>query len=81
MRFTASPFSAAPIADEPTSGLDSTASHALVAALRSVARERGMTTAAVIHQPSWKALQLFDDALLLGKGACKRVYKAFDTVE
>lgn len=54
-------------ADEPTSGLDSTASKALVAALQAVARSN-VTCAAVIHQPSWQCLQLFDFLLLLGKG-------------
>ncbi|KAL4853041.1 ABC transporter G family member 28 [Chlorella vulgaris] len=53
--------------DEPTSGLDSTASKALVAALQAVARSN-VTCAAVIHQPSWQCLQLFDFLLLLGKG-------------
>ncbi|PSC68046.1 ABC transporter G family member 28-like [Micractinium conductrix] len=53
--------------DEPTSGLDSSSSKALLAALQAVARD-GVTCAAVIHQPSWESLLLFDDLLLLGKG-------------
>jgi ABC-type Mn2+/Zn2+ transport system ATPase subunit len=53
--------------DEPTSGLDSTASKGLAAALQEVARS-DVTCAAVIHQPSWQCLQLFDHLLLLGKG-------------
>lgn len=53
--------------DEPTSGLDSTASRLVLAALQRVAR-LGVTAAAVVHQPSYEALCLFDDLVLLAKG-------------
>jgi ABC-type multidrug transport system ATPase subunit len=54
--------------DEPTSGLDSTSSTALCKMLKEIAKNRGMTIAAVIHQPSISAFEAFDDLLLLGKG-------------
>eukprot|EP00775_Hariotina_reticulata_P010763 gene10763-10919_t len=53
--------------DEPTSGLDSTASKLVVQALRRVAL-KGVTVAAVIHQPSYETFCLFDDLVLLAKG-------------
>ncbi|KAL6776445.1 hypothetical protein ACKKBG_A21155 [Auxenochlorella protothecoides x Auxenochlorella symbiontica] len=53
--------------DEPTSGLDASASRALVAALRGIVR-RGVTAAAVVHQPSAQVLAMLDDVLLLGAG-------------
>ena len=54
--------------DEPTSGLDSTTATALCSTLKSIARLKSMTIAAVIHQPSISSFHEFDDLLLLGKG-------------
>jgi ABC-type multidrug transport system ATPase subunit len=50
--------------DEPTTGLDSTTSLELVHALRSIAEHRSLTIAAVIHQPSSKIFNLFNDVRL-----------------
>ena len=64
------------LADEPTSGLDSSAARDVVAALRRTAR-RGVTVAAVVHQPSAMVFSMFDCVLLLAKGGrvafCGRV--------
>lgn len=54
--------------DEPTSGLDSTTATALCITLKTIARKKNMTVAAVIHQPSLSSFLEFDDLLLLGKG-------------
>ena len=54
--------------DEPTSGLDSTKSKRLCRILKDVTVARNMTVAAVIHQPSKEAFEMFDDLLLLGSG-------------
>ncbi|KAG0087130.1 hypothetical protein BGZ92_007576 [Podila epicladia] len=54
--------------DEPTSGLDSSTSGDVCKLLRSVARRKGLTIAAVIHSPSPVAFDQFDDLLLLGHG-------------
>lgn len=51
--------------DEPTSGLDSSSCRQVVAALQTIAH-MGVTSAAVVHQPSHRVLCLFDDILLLG---------------
>ncbi|KAF9171373.1 hypothetical protein BGX20_007702 [Mortierella sp. AD010] len=53
--------------DEPTSGLDSSTSGDVCKLLRSVARRKGLTVAAVIHSPSPVAFDQFDDILLLGQ--------------
>ncbi|KAK3819798.1 MAG: hypothetical protein J3Q66DRAFT_311545 [Benniella sp.] len=53
--------------DEPTSGLDSSTSGDVCKLLRSVARRKGLTVAAVIHSPSPVAFDQFDDLLLLGQ--------------
>ncbi|KAF9918428.1 hypothetical protein BX616_008868 [Lobosporangium transversale] len=53
--------------DEPTSGLDSSTSGDVCKLLRSVARRKGLTVAAVIHSPSPVAFNQFDDLLLLGQ--------------
>ncbi|KAF9131692.1 hypothetical protein BGW39_001444 [Mortierella sp. 14UC] len=53
--------------DEPTSGLDSSTSGDVCKLLRSVARRKGLTVAAVIHSPSPIAFNQFDDLLLLGQ--------------
>jgi len=55
-------------ADEPTSGLDSTTSHEVVKCLNSAAGRLGTTVVAVIHQPRYETLCLFDDLVLLGAG-------------
>lgn len=55
-------------ADEPTSGLDSTTSHEVVVCLNNAAAKLGTTVIAVIHQPRFETLTLFDDLILLGVG-------------
>ncbi|CAL1128766.1 unnamed protein product [Cladocopium goreaui] len=55
-------------ADEPTSGLDSTTSHEVVRCLNGAAARLGSTVVAVIHQPRYDTLQLFDDLILLAVG-------------
>ncbi|KAK3839471.1 MAG: hypothetical protein JOS17DRAFT_712592 [Linnemannia elongata] len=54
--------------DEPTSGLDSSTSGDVCRLLKSIARRKGLTVAAVIHSPSPVAFDQFDDLLLLGHG-------------
>jgi hypothetical protein len=54
--------------DEPTSGLDSSTSFDVCHNLRNLARQQGLTVAAVIHSPSPATFRQFDDFLLLGKG-------------
>ncbi|KAG0371049.1 hypothetical protein BGZ54_000967 [Gamsiella multidivaricata] len=54
--------------DEPTSGLDSSTSGDVCRLLKSIARKKGLTVAAVIHSPSPVAFDQFDDLLLLGHG-------------
>mmetsp|Transcript_20661 Transcript_20661/g.57380 ORF Transcript_20661/g.57380 Transcript_20661/m.57380 type:complete len:556 (-) Transcript_20661:327-1994(-) len=53
--------------DEPTSGLDSTTSSSLCETLSELAM-KGVTVAAVIHQPKIEILQKFSNVLLLGVG-------------
>ncbi|KAG0359731.1 ATP-binding cassette sub- G member 4 [Mortierella sp. AD032] len=53
--------------DEPTSGLDSSTSGDVCKLLKSVARRKGLTVAAVIHSPSPIAFNQFDVLLLLGQ--------------
>ncbi|KAF8940577.1 hypothetical protein BGZ58_005735 [Dissophora ornata] len=53
--------------DEPTSGLDSSTSGDVCKMLKSVARRKGLTVAAVIHSPSPVAFDQFDDLLLLSQ--------------
>ncbi|CAK9010778.1 unnamed protein product [Durusdinium trenchii] len=55
-------------ADEPTSGLDSTTSHEVVRCLNGAAARMASTVVAVIHQPRYDTLQLFDDLVLLAVG-------------
>jgi len=57
-------------ADEPTSGLDSTMSHEVVRCLNGAVAQLGTTVVAVIHQPRFETLMLFDDLVLLGVGGC-----------
>jgi ABC-type multidrug transport system ATPase subunit len=54
--------------DEPTSGLDSGGSMELIRVLRQLADDRSITVVAVIHQPSFSLLSLFDSIVLLSKG-------------
>ncbi len=54
--------------DEPTSGLDSGGSMELIRVLRQLADDRGITVAAVVHQPSFGLISLFDSIVLLSKG-------------
>lgn len=55
-------------ADEPTSGLDSTTSHEVVRCLNTAAGRLGTTVIAVIHQPRFQTLNLFDSLILLSGG-------------
>ncbi|CAE7654414.1 ABCG25, partial [Symbiodinium sp. CCMP2592] len=57
-------------ADEPTSGLDSTTSHEVVRCLNGAAARLNSTVVAVIHQPRYETLRLFDDLVLLAYGGC-----------
>jgi ABC-type multidrug transport system ATPase subunit len=54
--------------DEPTSGLDSSTAYDVCLNLRHIARQQGLTVAAVVHSPSPATFKQFDDLLLLGKG-------------
>jgi len=54
--------------DEPTSGLDSVTSLILAQLLRKLARQMGISVAAVIHSPSRETFENFDDLTLLGAG-------------
>lgn len=53
--------------DEPTSGLDSVASLQIITHLRRLAQD-GRIIYCVMHQPSSKLLQLFDDILVMADG-------------
>ena len=59
--------------DEPTSGLDSSTSFDVCMIMKRLANEQNMTVASIIHCPSVKSWQLFDDAIVLSKG--KIVYQ------
>ena len=54
--------------DEPTTGLDSAAALGVVEALRRLARGRGITVVAVVHQPRQEIVEAIDDLVLLGRG-------------
>jgi len=66
MEFVAKP--ALLFLDEPTSGLDSTTSYAVMDCITSTARETHCTTVAVVHQPRYEMLLLFDRLVLLASG-------------
>jgi ABC-type multidrug transport system ATPase subunit len=51
----------------PFLGLDSTSSLSLLNSLKAMC-ERGMTIAAVIHQPRYSLFMQFDNLILVGKG-------------
>ncbi|XP_065356937.1 ATP-binding cassette subfamily G member 4 [Calliphora vicina] len=53
--------------DEPTSGLDSVASFQVLTYLRRLARD-GRLIVCVVHQPSSRLMQLFDDILVMSGG-------------
>ncbi|XP_034472213.1 ATP-binding cassette sub-family G member 4 isoform X2 [Drosophila innubila] len=53
--------------DEPTSGLDSVASYQVMCYLQKLAHQ-GRIVVCVVHQPSSKLMQLFDDILVLSNG-------------
>ncbi len=54
--------------DEPTSGLSSIEAERIVALLRDLADDGGLTVVATIHQPSRRSFEQFDDVMLLGLG-------------
>mmetsp|Transcript_25376 Transcript_25376/g.47367 ORF Transcript_25376/g.47367 Transcript_25376/m.47367 type:complete len:695 (-) Transcript_25376:677-2761(-) len=56
------------VLDEPTSGLDSVTSLTLASLLQTIARETGISVAAIIHSPSPDTFNKFDDFTLLGVG-------------
>eukprot|EP00927_Polykrikos_kofoidii_P040238 TRINITY_DN34434_c0_g1_i1.p1 TRINITY_DN34434_c0_g1~~TRINITY_DN34434_c0_g1_i1.p1 ORF type:complete len:1118 (+),score=82.61 TRINITY_DN34434_c0_g1_i1:403-3354(+) len=55
-------------ADEPTTGLDSSTAHDIVHCMNSAASRLCTTVIAVVHQPRYKTLCLFDDLILLVPG-------------
>ena len=56
------------VLDEPTSGLDSFKALGIVKTLHKLAREKGKTIIATIHQPSSEALEYFDKLILMAEG-------------
>eukprot|EP00189_Rhodosorus_marinus_P001181 CAMPEP_0113964168 /NCGR_PEP_ID=MMETSP0011_2-20120614/6965_1 /TAXON_ID=101924 /ORGANISM="Rhodosorus marinus" /LENGTH=614 /DNA_ID=CAMNT_0000976391 /DNA_START=325 /DNA_END=2166 /DNA_ORIENTATION=- /assembly_acc=CAM_ASM_000156 len=54
--------------DEPTSGLDAAACQHLIAYLRKVAKEFGLTIVCTIHQPATEVFMMSDRLLLLSQG-------------
>eukprot|EP00929_Paragymnodinium_shiwhaense_P007016 TRINITY_DN110974_c0_g1_i1.p1 TRINITY_DN110974_c0_g1~~TRINITY_DN110974_c0_g1_i1.p1 ORF type:complete len:1243 (+),score=129.46 TRINITY_DN110974_c0_g1_i1:79-3807(+) len=54
--------------DEPTSGLDSTTSQLVVELVTRISQENKCTSLAVIHQPRYETLQMFDMLVLLATG-------------
>lgn len=59
--------------DEPTSGLDASSSTLVMASLKSLVHDDGVTIVSVIHQPRKFIFELFDNVILLGDGG-KIVY-------
>ncbi|XP_049789514.1 ATP-binding cassette sub-family G member 4 [Schistocerca nitens] len=60
--------------DEPTSGLDSISSVQMISHLKSLAGG-GRTVICVVHQPSSRLFQMFDDLLIMSDGQC--IYNGF----
>ena len=56
------------VLDEPTSGLDSFKALGIVKTLHKLAREKGKTIIATIHQPSSEALEYFDKLIMMAEG-------------
>ena len=56
------------VLDEPTSGLDSFKALGIVKTLHKLAREKGKTIIATIHQPSSEALEFFDKLIFMAEG-------------
>jgi ABC-type multidrug transport system ATPase subunit len=54
--------------DEPTTGLDAVTAFELIELLRKVAHERQVCVVAVIHQPSAKIWELFDNVMFMVRG-------------
>lgn len=54
--------------DEPTSGLDASSSSLVMASLKSLVRDDGVTCVSVIHQPRKFIFDLIDNVILLGVG-------------
>ena len=54
--------------DEPTSGLDASSSSLVMASLKSLAKDDGVTVVSVIHQPRKFIFELFSNVILLGFG-------------
>ncbi|EPQ27577.1 uncharacterized protein PFL1_04715 [Pseudozyma flocculosa PF-1] len=54
--------------DEPTSGLDAQAATTIVATLRKLADQQGLSCVCTIHQPSAQLFESFDRLMLLGRG-------------
>lgn len=56
------------ILDEPTSGLDSSTSLQVCSMLQELAFVKNIVVIAIIHSPSMRTYEQFDDLMLLGKG-------------
>lgn len=54
--------------DEPTTGLDAVTAYELVYLLRKIAVEKKVCVVAVIHQPSAKIWDLFDNVMFMAQG-------------
>ena len=54
--------------DEPTTGLDAVTAYELVDLLRKLAHEQHVCVVAVIHQPSSKIWELFDNVMFMAQG-------------
>lgn len=67
--------------DEPTSGLDSYTSFIIVENLKKLARMRNMIIIYTIHQPSMEIAHLFDNLLILNKGAVMYFGKNSDAID
>ena len=74
------------VLDEPTSGLDSFKASSLARTLHKLARNKGKTIIATIHQPSSEAFAYFDKLFLMAdghivfQGTARRCHKYFDKI-